>query len=459
MDPTHVVLLPCASLQQKTTPHTQNSTAPPSASAAPPAFLPSHGAASCSPPEIGKSSNDSCAASSICRPTPTDHVADVCVPVDLSYFQLPCTACEQPVTWDIRPLKGRRCQPCVNARRPALSKKPTRAKKRSVFNFHARNDTDMLADDSDDAAAAPATAAAAADAVSASESSQSSSSSFSAHVGDNIDDDNDAAMLLSSDASAPPAAVASAAAAAAHAAPIPWTLAEPLPLHTSSAPLEHFIHDFLSCFLLYGFCLIRADLVRATISARLAALRSTAPAESITPINGNVAMIDVASHPSADIDSLMDEWDKAILALAAPLPLKDSSRNVSTRKLLVAEEGLGQQVLHWDEWKGPDVDPNTTSVITMCSQGMSTVVPRFPLAAFTPKMNSPASLKKFAYLLEPEWFHSVPVGPGDVLIFSQRIPHWGPKNLAADARLAAFCMLSAVPEEKPGSKPQDSFQV
>ena len=68
-------------------------------------------------------------------------------------------------------------------------------------------------------------------------------------------------------------------------------------------------------------------------------------------------------------------------------------------------------------------------------------------------MNDPASMRQFSYLLEQKWFYSVAVQPGDILIFSQRIPHWGPENIASVPRLAAFCQVSRPPPPKAPDAP------
>jgi len=56
--------------------------------------------------------------------------------------------------------------------------------------------------------------------------------------------------------------------------------------------------------------------------------------------------------------------------------------------------------------------------------------------------------------LSPEWFHSVDVQAGDMLIFRQTVPHYGPKNILEQPRVACFSMLSTN-----GRRGQDSKQV
>lgn len=56
------------------------------------------------------------------------------------------------------------------------------------------------------------------------------------------------------------------------------------------------------------------------------------------------------------------------------------------------------------------------------------------------------SMRDKAYLLSEEWFHSVPLQPGDMLVFKQSVPHFGVRNQSIQPRMMLFTML--VPEEK-----------
>ena len=63
-------------------------------------------------------------------------------------------------------------------------------------------------------------------------------------------------------------------------------------------------------------------------------------------------------------------------------------------------------------------------------------------------------MRACAPLLSREYFHSVAAHPGDVMIFSQRVPHFGTQNPAGHDRQALFSMYS------PSADPdQDERQV
>jgi len=302
------------------------------------------------------------------------------------------------VTAAKRVLKDRRCKRCVHARLHAPTRKPTHPKKKKRFNFDSLANSDLM---DDSAVAAPAAAAASS---SSSPPSQQPDSPLAPNSHELSDDDSH--MDESPPVAASSAASASASASAAAAAPA-WQLRKPLPLVQGSAPLEDFIDDFLSCFILYGYCLIRANQPRADIATRLGALRATFTAAQSTPINGGVDMFNLPSpnlkKPAPDRDALMLAWVAAIEALIAELPQPQGSRRVSTKKLLSADPRRGRQVLHFDALSGPDVAHDVLSLITCCSaQTSSTFLPRFPLAAFKPSLNDRPSMQKFAYLLAPE---------------------------------------------------------
>jgi len=59
-----------------------------------------------------------------------------------------------------------------------------------------------------------------------------------------------------------------------------------------------------------------------------------------------------------------------------------------------------------------------------------------------------AAMHRCAYLLSPEWFHSVPVHAGDMMVFSQSIPHFGVRNRNQHhTRIVLFSQLSTNPKE------------
>jgi hypothetical protein len=135
-------------------------------------------------------------------------------------------------------------------------------------------------------------------------------------------------------------------------------------------------------------------------------------------------------------------------------------------KLLKVEPGCGQQVVHWDTG---DAWRNTESyaMILNCSEKTvsSTAFPRFSVpqefqfdeepdpaapehVGLTPAQlnqlqhrKEQARLRQLAYLLDPEWFHSVDFRRAEVGFFEQSIPHFGTRNDSSRPRVVFFCMF------------------
>jgi len=53
-------------------------------------------------------------------------------------------------------------------------------------------------------------------------------------------------------------------------------------------------------------------------------------------------------------------------------------------------------------------------------------------------------------LLEDQYYHTVPVSAGDMLLFKQQTPHCGPQNSSDRPRVVVFDMLSTVPGDVKG---------
>lgn len=124
--------------------------------------------------------------------------------------------------------------------------------------------------------------------------------------------------------------------------------------------------------------------------------------------------------------------------------------------LLVAQPGLGLQGIHCDDFSAwtPAEDLRRLTVVLYCGDSLSTAMPRFSRAAFCPDMTCKPSKQKFVRFLSPRWFHTVPVEAGDMLIFRQCVPHYGPLNVATQPRMGCFSMLSPSKDED-----QDDVQV
>lgn len=279
------------------------------------------------------------------------------------------------------------------------------------------------------------------DQVPASSAASSSASPASPELDESDDDDDD-------DSSPPLAAAAAAPASSAAAA----SLSSPPPFSQSDSPLTSTTLDALACLLRYGYALVRATPETLALALLVATLQGQLPASAVaTIIGGLVSQVDLAGVHG--FKATRKTWKTSVCALGQRLGLPSQLRAVLP-KLLTATTGNGGQAIHWDAIEGPAA-PDRYSVILYCSAGaQSTAMPRFPLSAFTPDVTSPASMRQFAHLLDTDWFHSVPVFPGDMMIFSQRVPHYGTENPSLSPRIALFGLLSTS-----FARSQDKFQM
>lgn len=113
--------------------------------------------------------------------------------------------------------------------------------------------------------------------------------------------------------------------------------------------------------------------------------------------------------------------------------------HVVVPKLLTSAPEAGRQGVHWD-CKGGHLVHNKLSCVLYCTMTHSTALPRFPQNQFV--SDNPAELRRNAYLLDPEWYHSVPVFAGELAIFLQHVPHFGVRNRSSQNRVVLFTMLS-----------------
>jgi hypothetical protein len=194
-------------------------------------------------------------------------------------------------------------------------------------------------------------------------------------------------------------------------------------------------------FELFGFALLRATSASAGLAWRLMQLRPMAPIE----IAGRVNQQDLTQHAEFQRDGqLFHQWEEILHASAKCLGVATAPLHVVAPKQLVAEMDKGQQAIHWDSYEGHLTANEKLSCIMYCSSGShSTAMPRFQPQHLRPGRN-PAAMRAAAYLLDPEWYHSVPVMPGDIMIFRQSIPHFGVRNRALSSRVALFSMLSTM---------------
>ncbi|MDO9333798.1 MAG: hypothetical protein Q7T57_04675, partial [Dehalococcoidales bacterium] len=207
--------------------------------------------------------------------------------------------------------------------------------------------------------------------------------------------------------------------------------------------------------------LLRADDVARALAADV--LRLPLVGAKRDPIAGDVTQYDLASVlPRA----LQTQWHAVMRAAATTVGISDASElSIQAEKLLSAAPGKGEQALHFDRDDEADRLRRVFSCILYCSHGAhSTAVPRFAPGDFALPVydDSEAVLNATELratvergLWEDEAYHQCNVAPGDVMIFSQAVPHRGTRNpLALAPRICLFSIVTPFAEPK-----QDDFQV
>jgi len=129
--------------------------------------------------------------------------------------------------------------------------------------------------------------------------------------------------------------------------------------------------------------------------------------------------------------------------LAGRAPLND-------HKLLLAAPGRGSQSVHWDVPAPDDEHPQRAhciSVLLYCTATMSTALPRFPSSLLSWPLIDPVRGASLTFLAQPQWFHSIDVEAGSVLLLRCATPHYGVANpsSALGARRVLFDLITSVP--------------
>jgi hypothetical protein len=242
------------------------------------------------------------------------------------------------------------------------------------------------------------------------------------------------------------------------------------PLSLEYEPLNDPLNrDLARCFSKYRYIVqpptIDAD--RASTVLQELLITNEEQSYQTEKIAGGVTMYDLASIAAYKDDPELSGLLEKIgyeAAAAAGLDIERTHVMVAP-KLLKVEPGYGQQLVHWDTM---DAWNNTGSyaMILNCSERTvsSTAFPRFsvPLefqfdepdptaqehVGLTPARleqlrhrQKQARLRQLAYLLDPEWFHSVEFKRGEVGFFEQSNPHFGTRNESSRPRVVFFCMF------------------
>lgn len=237
------------------------------------------------------------------------------------------------------------------------------------------------------------------------------------------------------------------------------SLHPPLPDSSASAPLEAL--DARSCFHHYGYGLQRygsyydAAAVSRVGHHVLSIPTDAGPPAAIEFINGKVTQMDLLRFPShvwKDTPAA-GSWERILRAAAGKLALDCSGLHLVATKLLIAYGEDGLQALHWDHADGPKANETRVSCLLFLSnEKRSTAMPRFQPHLHFPPGSDPSP--EHVPFLSNEWYHSVTVHLGDLLLFQQSVPHYGVANAGVQPRIALFTALSSSVEAG-----QDDYQL
>ena len=137
----------------------------------------------------------------------------------------------------------------------------------------------------------------------------------------------------------------------------------------------------------------------------------------------------------------------AMLLVGEPPHLQ---RSFCAPKILSAPPGLGLQAIHCDV-PHPD-DKNVAgdlSAILYMTPTKSTALPIYDARAGEQLIHENVEVRrKMAPLMDPLFFHSVPVEPGDLVLFRHQVMHYGVANQdSTEPRLVLFSMLCTTPPQ------------
>ena len=207
----------------------------------------------------------------------------------------------------------------------------------------------------------------------------------------------------------------------------------------------------------YGYARVRSTETSRHVAWDVMRLCPSHRAKGSTTISGKVKQIDltIQTDSGAELHALVPRWVELIHNTAASLGIAHERLHAVDPKLLVAFPGLGHQAVHWDCARD-EFSAQKYSFILYCSAGSySTALPKFPADNDLSFSSDRAKMQKVAHLLGPDNYESLPVLPGDIVVFRQSTPHFGVANVCKQAdRVVLFGMLSPSPESM-----QDARQV
>lgn len=131
----------------------------------------------------------------------------------------------------------------------------------------------------------------------------------------------------------------------------------------------------------------------------------------------------------------------------------------NTFKILSSATGDGEQLVHWDSnnWNDLSWGGCYMSIAFYCVDTDSTALPNFDAKLLSIPPNKQSTAKKLAYLLDKQFYHSIPVAPGTVIIFSHRTPHYGVTNKSLHDRIVLFLMITDESDEQNSNQDDQQY--
>lgn len=146
------------------------------------------------------------------------------------------------------------------------------------------------------------------------------------------------------------------------------------------------------------------------------------------------------------IQDLFQQIVRTAVRRVAPDFLKVRAAHFTVTKMLVAEEGEGEQPLHWDSgrWQGDDDDESVISALYYPYSCDSALLPASFSAvdSFSQDMDQLTMMAR-ARLLDKKYFRSIHLDDrGTLLLFRHCVPHAGAACNTSHVRAAVFGMLT-----------------
>ena len=138
-------------------------------------------------------------------------------------------------------------------------------------------------------------------------------------------------------------------------------------------------------------------------------------------------------------DRFLDSFRDGCLNLLRRCGVAVSNYKWNGAKLLQAKHGRGLQALHWDSGKW-STHQGISCLLYLTDGEYSARFPRGPHSEIHPRFAA-AKVRPHAWQLEEQYFHSVPVQAGTIVVFKHSVPHGGTAAQGAE-RLVLFDELS-----------------